>query len=280
MLSECLNLPHRGAAADHMQCSAMNKTASQLLLEKNYQSQADSTISREGHDFPIQLVPGAKGAFYQVYTLKPNEYQLVPGVPNEKIIVKMPKEELCDPARNTMRAKEARRDFETWLTNAKKQYDEIKGTLRVVNIHSNILEDGFFIEEKITPLNGSNYCSLWNREFVSKEAAPVLAQIKPFFDYALKDQSYLALDLRFDNFGVSENGDVVLVDFREIELDKEFPVDIPYRTVAGDNLKGCAQSNLEVVAYFCTSIKGTELYNYLMGGNSFKDHEGPWSWEA
>ncbi|MEI8365027.1 MAG: hypothetical protein WCF65_01295 [Parachlamydiaceae bacterium] len=273
--------PERCAVALN-QFPVEEETETMVLLKKNYTMQVNQKIVRESLDFPIKLVEGAQGDFHQVYMLEKNENQLVSGVLNEKIIVKMPRNELCNPDAYTRAAERARQEFKTWLKNADDQYKKIKSQLSVVTIYNDIQKDGFFIEEKITPLKDSNYISLWNREYVSSDAATVLSKVKSFFDYALKDTSYLPLDLSLNNFGVADNGDVVLVDFREIEMDRDFFDDdrIPYDLVAGDNLKSCAQFNPEVVAYFCDSIRGTKLYEQLMVGNTFKDHQGSWGWEV
>ena len=250
------------------------------LIEKILQIHDNLQISREDRVFTLKAVFRGAGDYFQVYRIE-SIYPFIEGIPNERLLIKIVKEDLfTDPRRGPS----ARANFEKrWISNILSQYDRCQDAhLPIASMYNRetAATDGYFVMEKVIPLEGSVQARLWTKDHISSEAVNILSQIKVFFDYALQDSSYLPLDVKISNLGIREDGVIVLYDFREEEVDKEFPVEIPFGLFARNALKGFAQGNLEVFAFLCDGIKGTSLYNTLMEDNGYRDRGADlWSWE-
>lgn len=243
--------------------SRQEKPLSSFLRKIVVAYEGGRIVGPAGRFFPIKHL--GQGHYSNVYLLQVVEGLplLVPGVPNNEVVVKMFRYDLFT-TKNKRQDSALSGIEKKWIPNVLKQYErfETEGVpvTRIYN-KASVWEDGYLVMERVTPLDT---LFLWGASGLPEEerALSILTQARALFDYSFRDRSNHPPDLKLDNVGIREDGTVVLLDLREEE---EISSDA-FSLIARKSLNSFAKGNKEVFKFLCESIKGTELYTRLTEG--------------
>ena len=184
-----------------------------------------------------------QGEHSLAYTIDPSSPRCFPEIPNEDLIVKIPK---------------SKASIKTDYADALKQHDLLKKNLKVpiaeILNRTTCIKDGFFIQKKVRPFEKAPWRDDQSLEEIQRdpELNNYLNQMTEHFIYTLLDTSHPGLDLRWSNFGValeeSSSLQKTLVLFDFFELDDEFYL------IAKDALYLISGGNIEVCDYILSCL--------------------------
>ena len=194
-------------------------------------------FERDGQVYRLNLAAGLKGDHCQLYHVE-SERELVPGVPNDRIYVKLFHRHVLQGKGNAVEA--------GYLRTLLAQYDRLQGNIPTTIIYNRAKAhlDGYLAVEKVRPLQLP-----WGIDTpiadLSDENRLLLEKIKTFFDFAFNDPSNTPLDLKADNLGLREDGTLVLLDFMEHSEDDDYA----FHLIAQKCLDSFALDNREIFNY-------------------------------
>lgn len=214
-----------------------------------------SQIAKDGRNFRISPIEGAKGSYSQVYSIQ-TEDPLLPGVNNENLVIKLfLKQQLKDHGGTLA---------QSWLKTSLSQYTELsESDLKITKIYNadTAISDGYIIAEKVTPLKEP----LWNKDTSIEELKEsenmmfMLTSLRKFFEKALNQTGKLALDLQIGNFGWNKDGDLVLCDFKEEEEDCDGSTGSAFQVILNQCLKRVSGENKAVATFLLKGSFEAEL---------------------
>jgi hypothetical protein len=163
----------------------------------------------------IAPIDGMKGEHSQIYAIE-SDQQLVPGVANEDIYIKIFLE-------NVLR-KEGNNVEKTYAKNMLSQHAQLREAgFRVVTIYNTetARTDGYLIVEKL-----SKFHIPWNEssvlEDMSQKDKNHLDYLLSLFAFGLNNPSELSLDIHRGNFGLDKDDNLVLLDLMEENEDEPY----------------------------------------------------------
>ncbi len=239
--------------------SRMNKRHSPYVTKalSIYQNSLSNPEFSPIPGFRLEKISGAAGEHSQVYKVatNTNNEQLVPGISNDDILVKMHQHKHFQQTPKLV---------DSYLENSLIQYDDLKNRGKPISRIYNretIKNDGYLIVERVTPL--AELSKSWQQPDVTIENLPektqtILREIRELVDFAWNDPSTIPLDLQISNLGINREEKVVLFDFMEHAEDRPYG----FRLIAKKCVNNIAGSSTSLSNYLVENLKKNDLQAY------------------
>lgn len=202
-------------------------------------------IQKNDKKFSIAAIEGAEGNFSQVYTLF-GDSPFIEGVSNDNIVIKLFHRHRVDAnAQDTVLG---------WVKTLIGQYKALATTdLPIIRIYNaeTALEDGYIVAQKINPILESFWSKDMEPKELEKSFGTELKQFKHFFKFASEQKTATPLDLQLTNFGFNEEGQILLLDFKE-ESEDLFGEQCAFKMIEKQCAESVASGNPYVLNYLLT----------------------------
>ncbi len=202
-------------------CSSQAKKTIPPFVDAALRIHRTGKIVKNSTEYLVAPVRGIRGQNSQIFQIT-SRSPFLEGLSNNQIYIKVFLEEHLEKSPLWIAGKDG------YLASTLEQYEELESSnlphVPIYNV-ATAKTDGYLIVKKLNPFQ-IPWSADTSLDSLSATHRSYLDQIKSFVEYGVKSASCIPLDLNKGNFGIDEEGKLLLLDYMEVKEDEPYAFEL------------------------------------------------------